>query len=284
MKKLCIYHANCADGFTAAWIVKRKFGNDVEFYPGFYQNAPPNVKDRDIILVDFSYKLNIVLDIAREAKSVTILDHHKSALDDLEGLGQIADNVELVLDMERSGAMITWDYYFPNEQCPKLVEHIQDRDLFRFELEGTQEIQSTVFSYPYEFEIWDKLFSTPIEELYEEGKSIHRKHSKDIKEFLEIAQQTLCIDGHIVPAVNVPYTMGSDAAHLLAHDAPFAAYYYDIHGYRIFGLRSIQDEGMDVQKIAVKYGGGGHVHASGFKIPLSKIDQFEVKRKIRETS
>ena len=30
-KVLCIYHANCADGFGAAWAVHRALGDDVEF-------------------------------------------------------------------------------------------------------------------------------------------------------------------------------------------------------------------------------------------------------------
>lgn len=37
MKKLCIYHGNCADGFGAAWAVRHALGDEVEFYPGTYQ-------------------------------------------------------------------------------------------------------------------------------------------------------------------------------------------------------------------------------------------------------
>ena len=55
MKPLCIYHANCPDGFTAAWAVRRALGADkVDFHPGFYHKEPPNAQGRDVVLVDFS--------------------------------------------------------------------------------------------------------------------------------------------------------------------------------------------------------------------------------------
>ena len=32
---MCIYHGNCADGFTAAWVVRKALGEErVEFVPG----------------------------------------------------------------------------------------------------------------------------------------------------------------------------------------------------------------------------------------------------------
>ena len=52
MKPLCIYNGNCADGFTAGWVVRKALGNAVDFHPGVYQNPPPDVKGRDVLLVD----------------------------------------------------------------------------------------------------------------------------------------------------------------------------------------------------------------------------------------
>lgn len=39
---ICIYHGNCADGFGAAWAVRKALG-DIEFYAGKYQEPPPDV-------------------------------------------------------------------------------------------------------------------------------------------------------------------------------------------------------------------------------------------------
>ncbi len=85
MKTLCIYHGNCQDGFAAAWTARqiRAFGDRVEFYPGVYQDAPPNVTSRDVVFVDFSYKRSVLEEMAANARSIVIFDHHKSAEEDL---------------------------------------------------------------------------------------------------------------------------------------------------------------------------------------------------------
>jgi hypothetical protein len=50
-QRLVIYHANCIDGFTAAWAAWRKFGDDTEYVPASYGDAPPDVAARDVLIV-----------------------------------------------------------------------------------------------------------------------------------------------------------------------------------------------------------------------------------------
>lgn len=261
-KTLCIYHNNCADGFGAAWVVRRALGEHVEFHPGNHGDVPPDVRGRTVVIVDFSYKRAVLLEMAREATSITILDHHRSAEKDLVDL---PGNVTTEFDMERSGAMMAWDHFFPGETPPALIEHIQDRDLWRFQLFGTRRIQAAVFSYPYDFEVWDELMAVPCLGLVRDGKAIERKHFKDIAEFRAAAQHTMVIAGHQVPVLNVPYFYASDAGHQMAEDAPFAACYWDTPEGRTFSLRS-REGGLDVSEIAARFGGGGHRHAAGFRI------------------
>jgi nanoRNase/pAp phosphatase (c-di-AMP/oligoRNAs hydrolase) len=52
--------------------------------------------------------------------------------------------------------------------------------------------------------------------------------------------------------------------------SPFAACYWDTPAGRVFSLRS-GENGMDVSVIAQKYGGGGHKHASGFRVPFEQL-------------
>ena len=84
-KPLCIYHGNCADGFAAAVII-RMYNPDMEFYPGIYGEQPPDVTDREVIMLDFSYKKDLLEMLAWRAKSILILDHHKSAEENLKDL------------------------------------------------------------------------------------------------------------------------------------------------------------------------------------------------------
>jgi len=287
MKKLCIYHGNCADGFGAAWAVHKRFGDDVEFHPGVYQTEPPEVSGRDVIMVDFSYKLPVLEAMGKKARTITILDHHKSAAEDLIHFANYMDEsfdvfggmaefggflpIRALFDMDRSGAMIAWNYFHPKTPPPKLIEHIQDRDLWLFKLEGTRQIQASVFSYPYDFATWDELMNeNELDRLKLEGEAIERKHFKDIDELVTAFQYRMVIGGHDVPVANLPYTLTSDAGHKMAQGEKFAACYWDTPDGRVFSLRS-SDEGIDVSEIAKQYGGGGHRNASGFKLPKGQM-------------
>lgn len=272
MGKLCIYHGNCADGFASAWVVRKALGETVTFHAGVYQDAPPDVTGHDVILVDFSYKRPVLEALRAQAASVVILDHHKTAEEDLKDL----PGVHSVFDMNRSGARITWDYFYPNADPPALLKHIEDRDLWRFALRKTREIQASVFAYPYEFPAWDFLMSADLEKLSVEGEAIERKHFKDIRELVAVTTRRMNIGGHNVPVANLPYTLTSDAGHLLAKGEAFAGCYWDTPGGRVFSLRST-DGGMDVAEIAKLYGGGGHRNASGFRLSFVEAQKLEAQ-------
>ena len=292
-KPLCIYHGNCADGFGAAWVVRRALG-DVEFFPGIYQDGPPDTKGRDVLLVDFSYKRPVLDKVAASARTVLILDHHKSAAEDLADLPPPIDGpynpdameqwqrecnapaaLHALFDMDRSGAGITWDYFNPGIPRPPLINHIEDRDLWRFNLPMTRQIQANVFSYPYDFEVWDMLMAADVSTLAAEGEAIERKHFKDIHELLGVTTREMVIGGHRVPVANLPYTLSSDAGHELAKGRPFGACYWDTPEGRVFSLRS-NDAGIDVSEVAKRYGGGGHRNASGFRVSFDRAREFEV--------
>ena len=290
MVPLCIYHGNCADGFAAAWVVRKFFGSDqIDFHAGFYGAEPPDVTDRDVIMVDFSFKRPVLDAMTAAANSILILDHHKTAQEDLAGLHvpppsgaawMIATEQRLsrdirttaLFDMQRSGAGLAWDFFFPNQKRPALIDTIEDRDLWRFALPFTREVQANVFSYPYDFTTWDFLMARGkdhmgIQDMAQEGGAIERKHHKDIAELVTASKRRMVIGGHDVPVANLPYTLSSDAGHLMCAGEPFAACYMDTPRGRTFSLRST-DEGVDVSEIAKRYGGGGHRNAAGFQMPI----------------
>lgn len=318
MKPLCIYHGNCADGFTAAWAVWKRFGDEFDYFPGVYQQPPPDVKGRTVVLVDFSYKRDVLHEMAKVADSILILDHHKSAAEDIMAKNVIIgmtsplevsnysysgrdrwevhlENVRMdhnencfgvvhaLFDMNRSGAGIAWDFFHPKQKRPALVEFVEDRDLWRFEKDGSRAVNAYVFSHAYTFENWDKLNAETIGDItgvVRAGEAIERKHHKDVAELVAALKQYMTIGGFRVPVANLPYTLTSDAGHLMctqpmdgvgdadwcAEKPPFAACYWDTPKGRVFSLRSV-DGGADVSAIAAQYGGGGHKNASGFTLP-----------------
>lgn len=289
-KVLCIYHGNCQDGFGAAWAVRHALGEDaVEFFPGVYQTEPPEVMGRDVLMVDFSYKRAVIDNMRGRANSILILDHHKSAEEDLRDLyiapawniwRQLIDNkatpmssgVRCVVrfDLERSGAGIAWDYFHPGERRPAVIDHIEDRDLWQFRLPETREISAALFSLPYDFALWDRIMSGEYStrDLVVAGEAIERKHHQDIANLLPVVQREMTIGGVRMPVACLPLTLTSDAGHKMAIEAKgVAACYWDTPEGRVFSLRST-DDGPDVSVIAKQYGGGGHAHAAGFRVAL----------------
>jgi oligoribonuclease NrnB/cAMP/cGMP phosphodiesterase (DHH superfamily) len=270
-KKLCIYHGNCLDGFAAAWAVRHSLGDSVEFYKGIHQQPPPEVEGQDVILVDFSYKRTVLEDMLLTAASITILDHHVSAeleLSELLSSGQ----VDGLFDMNKSGAMLAWEWFNPEQNPPVLIRHVQDRDLWSFKLEGTRDICSALSSYPSDFGVWDDLMSRNEQELAElrvEGAVIERKLQKDIEQLIESGIRRMTIAGYDVPVLNAPAAYVSDAGHIMSVGEPFAACYWDHANGRSFSLRSngeAEENVVDVAEVAKIYGGGGHKNAAGFTV------------------
>lgn len=277
MKPICIYHGNCADGFGAAWVFKRWADREHDFHAGVYQNPPPEVEGRDVYLVDFSYKRAVVEQICEKATRVVLIDHHKTAIEDLKPLIE-SRRIEALVNLDKSGATLAWEWFHGHNEreMPQLLRHIEDRDLWRFALAGTREIQANVFSHPYDFDVWDSLMERPVEALIAEGKAIERKHFKDIHELLGVVTRKMAIGGYVVPIANLPYTLTSDAGHALCTPGtPFAGCYWDTPEGRVFSLRST-DDGVDVSEIAKRYGGGGHRNASGFRVSYDAARAFEV--------
>lgn len=270
---LVIYHGNCADGFGAAWVANKYFtamGIEPIFHPGVYGQEPPDCAGKAVYLLDFSYKRPILEAIIKVADSVVIIDHHKTAEQDLAGL----DGAKAVFNMKQSGAMLAWNYWFDGIVPPMLLMHIEDRDLWKFQIPKTREIQASVFSYPYDFDVWTELMKTDTQKLAQEGEAIERKHFKDIKELIQVVTRRMVIGGFNVPVANLPYTLTSDAGHALATGNPFAGCYWDTPTGRVFSLRSIEG-GEDVAKIAEQYGGGGHKNASGFRLSFEDAKKLE---------
>lgn len=280
-KPLCIYHHACADGVAAAWAVLDAYLGDgigLDLHPGIYGEAPPDVTGRDLILVDFSYKRGVLLQLAEQARSILIIDHHKSAMQDLVDL---PTSVDLIFDLNRSGAMLAWNHFHPQRPAPALFDFIQDRDLWRFDLIGTREITAAIYSYPLAPQTFGELVSAGEGRLLNEGRPLVRQRNADVAAILRDATRWLQIGDMRVPAANVPWMYASDVAGELAKGQPFAVTYYDDASSRRFSLRSTS-EGMDVAAIAERFGGGGHERAAGFRLTGEAVFDFILATEVTE--
>lgn len=293
---ICIYHFPCDDGFGSAWAVWRKWGAGVDFRPSNYGQPVPDsdIDGKHILIADFSFKPDVLREMGERAASIVILDHHKSAAEDLGGfpvnmVGARFDAVERSLakvsgpdtniivsfDMKRSGAMMTWQFCFPDGNPPQLVRHLQDRDLWKNEMEQTRCLSLYLRSHDFSFEIWNDIANALDDiggargNVLAEAHAIERFYDRKLAEMLPTATLRTIGKWEAVPVANAPWAFASDLGHELLKEhphAPFAAVYYDNFGGRTYSLRS-EDARQDVSEVARTFGGGGHRNAAGFRVP-----------------
>lgn len=262
---LCIYHGACDDGFGAAFAVWKRDGYAVEYHAGVYGKAPPDVTGLDVVIVDFSYKRPVMVELASKAKSILVLDHHKTAEADLAGLSAECPNVEVQFDMARSGAVMAWQYFHPDTEIPEFFLYLQDRDLWTKKLRGVDEFTAALRSYPQDFSCWERLVTGGAAHLVQEGYAIQRYYRTLVEQAKTHAHPRM-IAGYTVPVVNASLFMASEVCGELAEGQPFAAMYTETATDVIWSLRSRAD-GVDVSEIAKRFGGGGHKNAAGFTVP-----------------
>jgi len=286
---ICLYHANCDDGFTAAWAIWQRWP-DCEFRPAQYGNQPPpDIAGKHILIVDFSWPRADLEVLAETAASILVLDHHKTAQAELSHMHQIvrptyenvgrcfsrmsgSPNARVLVefDMDRSGARMAWNFAHPGDESPLLVDLVEDRDLWRFQHVMTKPVRMLLQSVPRTFSDWSDIsgyLDADPDGAALTGSAIQGYYDARVAEMAEAAtvQHFAGFDG--VPIAHVPYAFVSDVCHqLLAQhpDAPFAAACVVAHGGTTYSLRS-SDEREDVSKIAKARGGGGHRNAAGFR-------------------
>jgi uncharacterized protein len=298
MQTLCIYHANCFDGIAAAWVVKRfyedaicipmQYGQDIIAHPE--NNSPVIInKNTRLVVVDFSFDRNRMIALHKSAGEMIVLDHHKTAQANCEGLDFCH------FDMEQSGAGLAWRWYYPNGLVPYLIKYIEDRDLWRFKLLDSKAVNAFIQSFPMTLDNYEYLYhklESRLQDAVLAGEAVERykdtmvaaicKHAviKKIGEwYVPVVQAGILMSeiGHYLASHEVDYAaiqnlMGSKNHITLP---PFAASYFIRNdGMTVYSLRSIGD--FDVSAVAKQYGGGGHKNAAGFQIlgELKDADRY----------
>lgn len=266
-----LYHDNCADGFAAAWVAHKAHPTADFKAVSYGQRVPWEWLQKDgypsVLIVDFSYSRAEILEL-REVADVAVIDHHKTAEKELSGLEGC---IFCIFDMTKSGCVLTWEYFHEDKPVPKLLQYIQDRDLWKFELPDSKEINAYIGIEEHTFEAFHKL----AEELESDGTRagaalLGRTILRSQKIRYELAaDQAILRDfaGHRVPVVNCSLDDTSGVLHLLISDerfgTHFAVSYCDrADGKRQWGLRGHGE--IDVAEIAKRYGGGGHHNSAGF--------------------
>ena len=170
-----IYHADCIDGFGAAYAAWRKFGDAARYIAMHHGDSwqPEDYAGHAVYILDFSFPPETLAQLAGSASSVTQLDHHASARAPWAGhLSQAPNGQEfrvdrelslhLVFDMQKSGAHLAWEYFQPGTPLPPALSMIEDQDLWRFRYPDTRAFCRALRLLPFTFEAWDGIVRASI--------------------------------------------------------------------------------------------------------------------------
>lgn len=289
MGNLVIYHDNCSDGFGAALAAWRKFGDSgARYLPFDYERDPEQIKVHPtdtVYLVDFCFdSLTDLQKLSAKCKNVVVLDHHKTAKDQLLGVPR-PDSFEAVkdyeglsawFDMTQSGAVIAWHFFHSDLPVPELFQYIEDRDLWKWELPQSREVSLAIQTLPKNFRVWDS---------YVNGSGFPRlmQAGADMKSYQDQLINTQikncaipCVYGggnEAVKAIVInisSYEILSETCErilMLNPQAEFVCAYFHMNGKHTHWIRaSMRATGRsyDLTKIALEWGGGGHEVAAAF--------------------
>jgi hypothetical protein len=174
-------------------------------------------------------------------------------------------------DLSMSGATLAWQHFGGGASAPELLRYVEDQDLWRWALPGSDAVNAALGSYPRRFDVWDDLAARPIEELAREGAALVRAQKTEVERAL-LGAHELRIDGERIEAVNASWSralIGHSLAERAAFGRAWGCVYRVFEGRADLSLYSIGD--LDVASIAGRFGGGGHRNAAGFSVPLALL-------------
>ena len=324
MKPLVIYHASCADGFGAAFAAWLKLGDDAEYVPMQYLDSKLNAVEawealsaaipskantgREVYILDFSLPKPVMDKLFAVSERVVWLDHHKTAFEmwcedgERSLCEQSNGRDEVILDNNKSGAYLAWEFFHPDTGVPLFIRHIDDYDRWQFKIDGTKAFNKAIWSHaPWSFKQWVEWFYDRgagfthkyWADFYTEGAAILRAHDGAVQSVVKNAARNCeipfdeegaldCVEPRLEwnnggywmvhgLAANCPPHLQSDVGHELATQSGTFGLLWciDKDNQCKCSLRSNGD--YDVSAIAKAFGGGGHRNAAGFTTDIQTL-------------
>lgn len=294
-KRFVLYHGgSCTDGLGAKFAAWTLFGQYANYIPVQYNQPLPQElidyiekkDDSEVYILDFSYKRNILDDLYTKVEKLVVLDHHESAQKELK------DTPYSTFDMSKSGAVLAWEYFRPNTRVPTLLLHVQDRDIWKWELDRTDEILLGFEPYKNEMVNWANASVLENEEnqldhYYKLGcpvKFFRDSHVEKAVKKAKIVNFPLNLlsgngseDIHVykVAIVNTTEYI-SEIGHLLNKnlDIDFSITFFITTDMKVILSFRSRKGGVNVSEIARLYGGGGHVNSSGAVVDIDTLSKL----------
>ena len=278
----CFYHSDL-DGESAAAIIYKYLKGDIECIPVNYNNNFPFHKikpDDHIIIVDFSLQKpgewDKLLDITW---NIIWIDHHKTAIE-ASMISNVSD-LKGIREINKSGCVLTWEFFYPNTTVPKSVSLIGDYDIWKFEYGDMTKnfhegLISMVDTLP-DSKFWDDVLISvdlDIEKLNKSNKIIYDicdigekilvKQSIINRKILQSWSFEIDFLGYHCISINRG-NIGSLFFESVADQYDILIpYIFDGEQYTVY-LYHGKRKDLNLGEIAKQYQGGGHFGAAGFQ-------------------
>lgn len=290
----CFYH-NDLDGLCAGAVVykyykvdrdfTKEIGEPCEFLSiNYNQNFPFDkiIKNEVVIIVDFSLQkegeFNKLLSIT---PNVIWIDHHKTAIEKHKHLD---GKIQGVRQDGRAGCVLAWEYFYPKESLPRIVEMLGDYDIWNFSKHGEKlnELQAGIRlkDHNVESKNWLKWLNNKLEfnELFQcenyddnlepllsDGKIALQYRINMYKSLIKSWSFFTTFEGYKAIACNAG-SVSSQLFDSVNEDYELMlTFVFDGNQWTVSVYT--KKENIDCSKIAKIYGGGGHKKAAGFQCP-----------------
>lgn len=300
-----IYHKGCADGEASALCVyainKEK---DIKYIPMYHVKELPEdlIKDltgKNVLIVDFSFPKDIMLKLKEICKDVLLIDHHKTAYDDLKDLDFCK------FDLTHSAAYLVYKYCNENvddDHVPLYIKYVEDRDLWAWKYRERSEpmyqgILHMKDTGQKNFKHLLKYLESDdeVNKVIEVGIKVMDENKKYIENVVKNVKKTM-FEGKIImlQPLTKPHMISEISEHLYTNNnVDYTVCWFGHKDNKYLGRISLQpfvnhkyvlsfrtnNNDVNVSEVAKKFGGGGHPKASGATIEMNPELVFGVKVK-----
>ena len=295
MKRIYIvFHKNCMDGLASAYITKAAIEHNNMQFSTFDElvAVPVQYGEEHIILedesltqddifyfVDFSLKRDQMCELSKKVNIINVLDHHKTAQSNLKDIEDECENITVIFDMDKCGATLCYDYFkqllpqeFPSRE---LFEYIEDRDLWKWELELSKEISAGLrwLVEPNDIENFAQIaqrYKDEKNKLEYIGKIVTLQQQRQVDSKVKKVMDVI-VEGINFKCLNATENISEIGnAICTKYNTPALVYFITEEMDVVCSLRSTDDM-EDVSVVAKALGGGGHRNACGFTTNLDHL-------------
>jgi oligoribonuclease NrnB/cAMP/cGMP phosphodiesterase (DHH superfamily) len=292
-KTIHIWHHNDNDGRCAAYIARMAMEHkhqikSITFYEMTYDKITDfsEVQPEDIcIIVDFSFKKEVMQILLDTKAHVIWIDHHKYAIEALKDV-RCPDGTEIsgLRRTTDSASLLAWEYFkiAPFIMPPYAVRLVDDYDAWKHKLPEDidflrgSELFDCSPAIDHKSNFWTAtIIDGTWKHVANQGRIINLHQKEHNKSKLKAIGWVGMLRGFDRFVLCLNGMRGSQSFESCPH--PFDVLCAYEHKGNMFTVSLYSNRGVDVSELAKQFGGGGHAGAAGFvcrELPIMYVEPY----------